>query len=97
MAKTRAQTPSPCSLEIAVDSFGFAASAVPCCNGERKTGRLRNYPWWVSVPADEVGVLRYRDVFKLRSGEIVVQDVMGARIALEKVVSTFSLHPEKPE
>jgi hypothetical protein len=80
-----------------MDSFGFAGASQLCCGGKRRCGRLRNYPQWVSVPADEVGNFRYRELFRLRGGKIVVQDVLGYRHPLKTICADFLLHTEKPE
>lgn len=82
---------------MTVDSFGFAAESVPCSNGERRTARIKNFHWWVSVPADAAMKLRYRELFRTRAGDIIVQDVLGGRTRLGRVIPDYSLHMEKPE
>jgi hypothetical protein len=80
-----------------VDSFGFAAEALPCAGGTRRAKRVKNWIVWVSVPVEDIEKFRYRDLYRLKNGRIVVQDVLGEKKPIEKVSPGFLLHREFPE
>lgn len=80
-----------------MDSFGFAGASVPCFGGKRRCGKLKNFYQWVSIPADEVRLFRYRDLFRAKGGKIMVQDVLGYRRLLKSICKDFLLHNKKPE
>lgn len=80
-----------------MDSFGFAGASLPCFGGKRRCGKIKNFYQWVSVPSDEVGLFRYRELFRAKGGKIMVQDVMGYRRPIKAICPSFLLHDEKPE
>jgi len=80
-----------------VDSFGFGCYAKVTHKGARRTGKVINRFAWVSVPAQSVEKLRYRDIYANRVGHLMVQDIMGVRTCLEKVVPDYLLHSEPVE
>jgi hypothetical protein len=80
-----------------MDSFGFAGTSRPCCNGTRRYDRVKNYFQWVSVPVEDVPKLRYRELFRNKARQIMVRDVLGDQKSLRSMCPGFLLHDERPE
>lgn len=79
------------------ESFGCTARAeaipdrpdhvlVPVTNARR----------YVVVPRSALPRLRYHDIYQNKGGKLVVQNVMGERKALDRVIPGWVLHVEPP-